>query len=317
MTMPDAKKLIRRAVTQPPPPPPKPVKAVAKKVPSGGGVARPNGVALPVKKTVAKRVEAEPKPVAGALKRVLRQGAAAAPPNKVAPRKVAPQRVVDDDEGEELSPEALRAGWSAAQETIDSTSTWAVTFKPTTQTQIVKFLQPSPYASFRRHWIRRVGGLRAYVCLQSFNRDCPLCDVGDRASAVSAFNIAVLGDDGEAVLKSWDCGVRITQSLKTFANDNKIGPLDKRTLYFGVMKTEGTGRQQASTLVSPVRERDLQEDYGLHALDDDDIERLLERAYTNDVVQMNSLKELQEVAEEIMNDDSASTSGQGQGWGSS
>jgi hypothetical protein len=259
---------------------PAPVKSVAKKVPSSGGVARPNGTP----------------PVA----------------KKVAPAKAAaPKRLTSDDEGE-YDRNALREGWSAAQETIDSTSTWAVTFKPATQTQIVKFIQQMPYASFRRHWIRRVAGMRAYVCLQSFNRDCPLCDVGDRASAVSAFNIIVCGDDGEGVLKAWECGVRITQTLKTFANDPKVGPLDKRQLYFAVSKTEASNRQQAQTMVVPARERDLQEDYGIPPLTDEDIERLLEKAYTNEVIQMNSRSELEQVADEIMNEDSGT---QEKGWG--
>ena len=273
------KKLMKRL--------PAPVQKVVKKVPSGG-VARPNGAAPAPTKSAAKKM--------------------------VAPTKAAPKRLTSDD-GEEMTT-VPREGWSAAQETIDSTSTWAVTFKPATQTQIVKFVQQAPYASFRRHWIRRVGGLRAFVCLQSFNRDCPLCDVGDRASAVSAFNIIVCGDDGEGVIKAWECGVRITQTLKTFANDQKVGPLDKRTLYFAVSKTEATNRQQAQTLVTPARERDLLEDYGIPPLTDADIERLMAKAYTNEVVQMNTHQELQDVADEIMNEEPG-TSGQGQGWGGS
>jgi hypothetical protein len=279
MTMPE-KKLMKRL--------PAPVKAVAKKVPGGGGVTRPNGQApAPTKKMAA------------------------------APAKAAPKAAKSYDEDDALTPADLRGGWTAAQETIDSTSTWAVTFKPATQTQVIKFLQQMPFASFRRHWIQRLAGRRAYTCLQSFNRDCPLCDVGDRASAVSAFNIAVCGDDGEATLRAWDCGVRITQTLKTFANDQKVGPLDKRTLYFAVSKTESTNRQQANTLVTPARERDLQEDYGIPPLTDDDIERLLEKAYTNEVIQMNTVKELQAVADELMNDDSGTTSQQSTGWGAS
>jgi hypothetical protein len=309
--MPDAKKMIRKAV-------PAPVKSVAKKVPGGGGVPRPNGVApQPVKAVSKKVVAAPPAPVQGASKKTVAK-AAPTVAKKIAPTKAAPTRARDDDDDDSgtLTPADLRSGWTAAQETIDSTSTWAVTFKPATQTQIVKFLQQMPFASFRRHWIQRVNGRRAYTCLQSFNRDCPLCDVGDRASAVSAFNIAVCGDDGEATLRAWDCGVRITQTLKTFANDQKVGPLDKRTLYFAVSKTESTNRQQANTLVTPARERDLLEDYGIPPLTDEDIERLLEKAYTNEVIQMNTVQELQQVADEIMNEDSGTTS-QGTGWGGS
>ena len=284
------KKLIRRAA-----PEPQPVKAVTKKVPSSNGVVRPPTADAP--RPVAKKV--------------------AGPVTKTVAKKVAPRPAVEEDETEEMSTEQLRSGWSAAQETIDSTSTWAVTFVPAMQTQIIKILQAAPYASFRRHWIQRIGGKRPFTCLQSFNRDCPLCDVGDRASAVSSFNIALCGDDGEAVLKSWDCSVRVTQTLKTFANDAKIGPLNKDSLYFSVMKTEATNRQQSQTLISPVRERDLKEDYGVPPLDAAQIERLLAKAYANDVVSMNKRSELEAIADEIMNEDSAATGGQDKGWGAS
>src|SRR4249919_3745744 len=142
-------------------------------------------------------------------------GPRAAPSKRPAPREAAPasRRVRDDDDDEDDGRE-LRSGWSAAQETIDATSPWAATFVPGTEMQIVKFLEESPYASYQRHWIQRVGtGRRPYTCLESWGRPCPLCGVGDRAGAVAAFNVAVVGDDGEAVHKSWDCAVKVTQIL--------------------------------------------------------------------------------------------------------
>lgn len=196
--------------------------------------------------------------------------------------------------------EAIRPGWSASQETIDSTSSYAQAFRPTKDSQVIKLLEGKPYASFRRHWIDRMGiGKRAYVCLQSIGRDCPLCDIADKPGAVTAFNIAVLSDDGQAQLKSWDCGVKITQQLKTYNADPKIGPLEKRSLYFLVSKTEATQRQQVTTLVNPVRERDLMEDYGIPPLDDEQIARLLEKCYTVDIITMTPRHELEEIAAEI------------------
>jgi hypothetical protein len=215
--------------------------------------------------------------------------------------------VDDDDEGT-----GIRGGWSASQETIDSTSNYAQAFRPTKDSQIIKILQATPYAAFRRHWIERVGiGKRAYTCLQTTGRDCPLCDVGDKPGAVTAFNVAVLADDGVAALKSWDCGVKLTQQLKTYHNDPKIGPLDKRTLYFLVSKSEATQRQQVTTMVNPVRERDLLEDYRMPPLSDEQIERLMEKAYTVEIVSMTPRHELEEIAVEITGDD------QPKGWGES
>jgi hypothetical protein len=212
----------------------------------------------------------------------------------------------DDTDGD-----LIRGGWSASQDTIDSTSNYAQAFRPETKAQVIKLLEGKPYASFRRHWIDRVGiGKRAYVCLQSVGKDCPLCDVGDKPGAVTAFNIAVLGDDGVPVLKSWDCGVKITQQLKTYNVDPKIGPLDKRTLYFLVSKTEATQRQQVTTIVNPTRERDLMEDYGIPPLTDDQMEALRKKCYTVDIITMTPRRELEEIAAELTGEDVSE-----KGWG--
>jgi hypothetical protein len=215
---------------------------------------------------------------------------------------------LDDGDGE-----LIRAGWGASQETIDSTSKYAQTFKPTKDTQIIKFLDGKPYASFRRHWMDHPGvGKRAYTCLQSVGKQCPLCDMGDRPGAVTAFNIALCSDDGEAVLKSWETGVKITQQLKTYSNDPKIGPLDKRTLYFAVSMSEASQRQQKTTMVNPVRERDLQEDWNTPPLSDAQLAKLKENGYTADIVEIPTRHRMEEVAAEFAGDEGPK---QERGWG--
>jgi hypothetical protein len=214
---------------------------------------------------------------------------------------------------EETDGDLIRGGWGASQETIDSTSSYAQTFKPTKDTQIVRFLEGKPYASFRRHWMDRVGiGKRAYTCYQSVGRDCPLCDVGDKPGAVTAFNIAVCADDGEVVLKSWECGVKITQQLKTYSNDPKIGPLDRTGLYFAVSKSEATQRQQVTTMVNPVRERDMQEDWNTPPPTDAAIERIKQAAYTAEIVDVAPRQVMDEVAAEFAGDDAQPKE---RGWG--
>src|SRR4249920_3583958 len=84
-----------------------------------------------------------------------------------------------DEDGEDI-----RGGWGASQEVIDSTSSYAQTFKPSKDTQIIRFLEGKPYAAFRRHWIDRVGiGKRAYTCYKSVGKECPLCMIGDKPGA--------------------------------------------------------------------------------------------------------------------------------------
>lgn len=253
-------------------------------------------------------------------KRVLRRSPA---PVSGVSKKAAARSVVDDEdvrpsmgngsyEAPEREESEIRGGWGASQEIIDSTSQYAQNFKTLTDTQVIKFLESKPYASFRRHWIDRVGvGKRPYVCFQSVGKDCPLCDVGDKPGAVTAFNIALLSDDGVATNKSWDLGVKLTQQVKTMNADSKIGPLDKDGLYFTVSKTETTQRQQTSTMVNPVRARDLLEDWSVPPIDDAQLRRLKEKCYTADIITMPTLRELEEVAAEITGD----IRSEGKGWG--
>jgi len=203
----------------------------------------------------------------------------------------------DDEGGDDI-----RGGWGASQETIDSTSSYAQTFRPSKDTQVIRFLEGKPYASFRRHWIDRVGiGKRAYTCYKSVGKECPICMV-DKPGAVTAFNVALCSDDGEVVLKSWECGVKITQQLKTYANDPKIGPLDRPGLYFAVSKSEATQRQQVTTMVNPVRERDLLEDWATPPPSAAALAKALENASTADIVDIPPRATMDEVAGEFAGD---------------
>ena len=130
---------------------------------------------------------------------------------------------------------SIHGGWTDGQKQMDSASPFAQALKLEEKGQVIKFLDDTPYANFRRHWVDRTNPgapptRRAYVCPQTVNKDCPLCDLGDRAQAVSAFNVVVLGDDDQILHKTWDCGARLFQVLKAYANDPKIGPLTEALL---------------------------------------------------------------------------------------
>ena len=110
---------------------------------------------------------------------------------------------------------------------------------------------------------------------------------------MAAFNIAVVGDDGQVLLKSWDCGPRLFNVLKGYANDPKIAPLTKG--FFIVCKTgkRGTvsttsprsaGRPWRRTSTSSRRSRQTSMAWS---------------KYTPDIVEMPQSKTLRELAEEI------------------
>jgi hypothetical protein len=229
------------------------------------------------------------------------------------PRSPGRPRPSEDDEEDEAEAESrshrrspkneveeLRGGWSAAQDTMDSTSSFAQALKPEEKSQVIKFLQDDPYVNYRRHWIERSTpqgkNTRSYTCLRSFGKDCPLCEVGDRAQAVAAFNVALIGDDGVVSLKSWDVGPKIFNILKGYANDPKIAPLTRG--FFLVSRTgkKGTVNHQ----VIPVKPSALEEDYDIPVPDKAAFDRL--EKYEKDIVEVPTRKTLDEVAQEIADD---------------
>ena len=234
-----------------------------------------------------------------------------ATPTKRAIKRMPAKPQEEDDDGEDEAPrskrrgpknevEELRGGWTAAQDTMDSTSSFAQTLKPEEKSQVIKFLDDDPYVNYRRHWIERSTPqgktTRSYTCLKSFGKDCPLCEIGDRPQAVAAFNVALIGDDGVVSLKSWDVGPKIFNILKGYANDPKIAPLTRG--YFLVSRTgkKGTVNHQ----VIPVKASALEEDYDIPVPDKAAFERL--EKYTKDIVEVPTRKSLDEVAAEIADD---------------
>ena len=208
----------------------------------------------------------------------------------------------DDDEDDESTPapmksaaSKIRGGWTESQKQHESTSSYAKSFRPEEKTQVIKFLQDAPYASYRRHWVDGVndGGqktTRAYVCPLSFDDPCPLCEVGDKAQAVTSFNVALCGDDGQVLLRSWDMGVRIRNVVKSYSQDPKIAPITRN--FFLASKT-GTGTSTQYNLV-PVRATSLEEDYDIPVPDQAEVDRL--ELYGPDIITVEPIKKLRELA---------------------
>lgn len=260
---------------------------------------------MPPTKRIAKRVASPATPT----KRVARPLAAVPEPD---PDDEAPAPDIEDDDDEPTPPKALKSangaakrrlpkGWSGGQKTMESTSDYAQAFRPDETSQIIKFLEDSPYVAFRRHWIEGTNesgqrNVRAYTCPLSFDDPCPLCEAGDKPQAVSAFNVVLCGDDGQLTLKSWEVGSRLFGVLKGYANDPKIAPLTK-----GFFLVNKTGKKQnVQYNVSPVRATSLREDYDIEPPSDDDIARIT--PYTDEIVRVETPKKLRELAQELTAD---------------
>ena len=220
---------------------------------------------------------------------------------EVPSRAAAPVEDDDDDEEEGEKPTMkIRRGFSAARQVADSTSTFAQAFKLTEQIQIIKFLEDDPYASYTRHWIERTTSTgraqRSYNCLKSWGKTCPLCDAGDRASAVSAFNVALIGDDGVPILKTFDCGPKLLGIVENYARDPKVAPISKGYFLASRSGKMGTVNYQ----LVPIKAHSLSDDYDIDPPSEAEIKAL--GLYDSEIITMPKTKDLEAIAAEISDD---------------
>lgn len=226
--------------------------------------------------------------------------AASIPAQRTAP-------VEDDEDDEEETPRArarkadvntpkASGGWGAYTKQKSESGDFPENLKITDEQVLVKFLDDEPFVVYRQHWIERAGK-KSFNCLEN---GCPLCDdLGDRSRLQVCFNVVDLSGDPE--VKIWTVGTRVAGQLKAFSQDKKTSPLNKEGLYWGVSKT-GKGSKTTYT-ITPVKERDLAEDWDLEPLTADEVEEFEGQAYGPDTVQYQTKKQLREISDEILGDD--------------
>jgi len=202
----------------------------------------------------------------------------------------------DDTPAKATAPVArtIKRGWGAAEKIKEASSDFAQRFKVLETTQVIKFLEDEPYASFRTHWIERTGQ-KSFTCLHDSPQGCPLCDAGNRPSTKFAFNIGLMDESGDTTVKSFEVGVRLIDQLKNFHNDPRQGPLSKN--YWAVSKT-GKG-SQTQTVLQMVRERDLEE-WALVAISDEQMTSLVTNVYDASILSIPTRAELLAIATELL-----------------
>jgi hypothetical protein len=192
----------------------------------------------------------------------------------------------------------IKRGWGAAEETKSADSPFAQRLKVSSDAIVIKFLEDDPYTSYRQHWIERQGQ-KSFTCTSSIHsKGCPLCDAGDRPSARFCFNVALLISGEEPVLRSYEVGPRVVDTLKNFHQDPKMGPLPKH--YWAVSKTGKAATSQTNHQM--VKGVDLEEDWDLDPITDAQLAALKAKAYSADIVSIPSLKTLQQIAAEELGD---------------
>jgi len=194
----------------------------------------------------------------------------------------------------------VRSGWGSTERTsTNSDGDYAKRLKVTESIQIIKFIEDAPYARYRQHWVERKGQM-SFTCIADMDSgtSCPLCEAGNRPSWRFNFNVVLLTPGEEPVLRSYEVGARVIDSLKNFNDHPAMGPLSK---HYWTVSRSGKGAT-TSTNHQMVREGDLEE-WSLEALSKEDLNHFSGNAYTDEIIRTPSRKTLAEVALEIQTDD--------------
>jgi hypothetical protein len=190
----------------------------------------------------------------------------------------------------------IKRGWGNVDTTKQADSPYAQRLKIDDKPVIIKFLEDEPYTSYRMHWVERQGQ-KSFTCISDMHpKGCPLCDAGHRPSARFAFNVALLTEDGDAVIKSYEVGPRVIDSLRNFHQDPRQGPLSK---HYWAISRSGKG-PTSQTNHQMVRERDLEEEWDISPLDEDALATVKGNSYDETIVPIPHRKTLVEIAAEDM-----------------
>lgn len=208
--------------------------------------------------------------------------------------EVTTTKEADPDLDRTAARRVIKRGWGNVDTTKQADSPYAQRLKVEDKPIIVKFLEDEPYTSYRQHWVERAGQ-KSFTCISDMHpKGCPLCDAGHRPAARFAFNVILLSPDGDSVVRSYEVGPRVIDSLKNFHQDPRQGPLSK---HYWALSRSGKG-PTSQTNHQMVRERDLEEEWDIKPLSEDAIDSLRGQAYDESIVPIPNRKTLLDIAQE-------------------
>lgn len=161
-------------------------------------------------------------------------------------------------------------------------------FKPEVdEEKIVKFRDKVPFTSVFQHWINK----KPYTCIADDEGEgCPLCDKGDVAQGQWYFHVIDMSET-KPVLKVWQAGMRPTGLIKKINEKGKLAPVDREDLYFMVTKPDNN-----SFTISAIKERDLDEEWGVDPLTEKQIAAFDERRWDDSIIYEPTKDELRKAA---------------------
>lgn len=231
--------------------------------------------------------------------RLARSGRSTPPAAEEAPSRGRSRAAAATPAAKTRTHSSVASGWGSVEKFAAKDTKFTKDFNPEAEKVVMKFLDDAPYATIRQHWITAAPKQKSWLCIAE-DEDCPLCDAGDNPSTIAKFNVVDFSDAENPVLRTWSVYKKVSDIIKNFANDKKTAPINRSDLYFGVSRTGKKGSW--STNLEPIKERDLEADWDVAPLNEDETDAFTKKCLTEDDIDLPDAKELREIAEFMSRD---------------
>lgn len=212
------------------------------------------------------------------------------------PRRPRSSRRSSDDEDSASKPKGTSRGWKGFKQKREERSDFVKNYAVSDdQPELIKMLDDEPFTVYAEHWIDERQGKKSFVCIGD---DCPLCAIGDKPRVYAMFNVLDLRDPEDPQVFPWKVSQTVADILEGYATDKKTSPLNRPDLYFSVKKSGGGKKGRVQTNLSPVKERDLEEDWDVVPFTEDELDQFT-LLTEDDVLQFSTRKALKAVADEL------------------
>lgn len=231
-------------------------------------------------------------------------------PAKVAEEEAAPVRrrsaksvdreTGDEDSDDEAAVIPISRGRKAIKKDRPASEASLAFFRWDEDPQLIKFLDNEPWG-YSQHWVQR-DGKQSFPCL---GKGCPLCAIGVKVSQKIVYPILNLTPKGsdDFLTQSLEVTPTLDDTLVAHDVSTKTGPLTR--LWWSVSRSESSkkgsgGFKRYNYVLSPVKDRDLEEDW---EIDLDDAEGAADAAVIPEpktVLGEWTRAQLQEIADEVM-----------------
>lgn len=166
---------------------------------------------------------------------------------------------------------------------------------------VIKIHDNEPTVNFWQHY---VNSQNKYLTCSSEREGsrilspCPLCDAGHYAG--QQFRMNVTDMDAPKEVKTWTFGRMVAGILQGLSEDKALNDSNR---YFNVWRTKPSNGGTWTYTILPLKARDLQEDFGLEPLNEDELDTLADGLYGEETVWINTERQLQESADRLTDKD--------------